>query len=158
MTAKTRWIFISLVTQCGIIGYGEATLSGQEKAVSELFAQYVRRYLKQNGAAPRAFFPAIDSLPLAALLARYRGEEFVVVLSTSSLDEAVLVAERIQASRLKAALPHLASEVSSTVTVSMGISLSGSSISAAGIIAHADEALYRAKQPGRNRWVKQNPA
>ncbi len=94
----------------------------------------------------------------ADLVARYGGEEFVVVLPTASLDEAVLVAERIQASLHETALAHRASEVSKTVTVSMGIAVSGRSDSADSIIAHADEALYRAKQQGRNRWVKQNPA
>jgi diguanylate cyclase (GGDEF)-like protein len=90
----------------------------------------------------------------ADMVARYGGEEFVVVLPTASLDEAALVAERIQVSLHKTALPHLASEVSDTVTVSMGLAVSGSSNNAAGIIARADEALYRAKQQGRNRWVK----
>ncbi len=94
----------------------------------------------------------------ADLVARYGGEEFVVLLPTASLDEGALVAERIQASLHAMALPHLASEVSRTVTVSMGIALSGSSDSAAGIIARADAALYRAKQQGRNRWAMQTPA
>ncbi|ALP98411.1 hypothetical protein FORC20_2634 [Salmonella enterica subsp. enterica serovar Typhimurium] len=90
----------------------------------------------------------------ADLVARYGGEEFVVVLPSSSLNEAALVAERIQTNLRETAMPHAASAVSETVTVSMGITLSTAGDTVTGIIARADEALYRAKQQGRNRWVK----
>lgn len=89
----------------------------------------------------------------ADLVARYGGEEFVVVLPAASVDEAARVADRIQAGLGEAALPHAASAVSETVTVSMGIALSASRDSVASVIARADEALYRAKQQGRNRWL-----
>ncbi|EAW8146879.1 GGDEF domain-containing protein [Salmonella enterica subsp. enterica] len=90
----------------------------------------------------------------ADLVARYGGEEFVVVLPSSSLNDAALVAERIQTNLRETALPHVASAISETVTVSMGLTLSTADDSVASIIARADKALYRAKQQGRNRWVK----
>lgn len=90
----------------------------------------------------------------ADLVARYGGEEFLVVLPAATLKEASLVADRIQNSLLEMVLPHETSEVSETVTVSMGLTLSETKDSADGIIARADQALYRAKQQGRNRWVK----
>ncbi|MCB7133582.1 GGDEF domain-containing protein [Salmonella enterica subsp. enterica serovar Hillegersberg] len=90
----------------------------------------------------------------ADLVARYGGEEFVVVLPSSSLNDAALVAERIQTNLRETALPHVASAISETVTVSMGLTLSTADDSVASIIARADKALYRAKQQGRDRWVK----
>ncbi|EEJ7562900.1 GGDEF domain-containing protein [Salmonella enterica subsp. salamae] len=90
----------------------------------------------------------------ADLVARYGGEEFVVVLPSSSLNDAALVAERIQTNLRETALPHVTSAISETVTVSMGLTLSTADDSVASIIARADKALYRAKQQGRNRWVK----
>ncbi len=67
ITPKTRWIFISLESEDGITGYGEATLTGREKEVSALFGHYAENYLRQNGADPRSFFPYVNQLPLAAL-------------------------------------------------------------------------------------------
>ncbi|EDV3051611.1 GGDEF domain-containing protein [Salmonella enterica subsp. enterica] len=90
----------------------------------------------------------------ADLVARYGGEEFVVVLPSSSLNDAALVAERIQTNLRETALQHVTSAISETVTVSMGLTLSTADDSVASIIARADKALYRAKQQGRNRWVK----
>ncbi|EHS6107915.1 GGDEF domain-containing protein [Salmonella enterica] len=90
----------------------------------------------------------------ADLVARYGGEEFVVVLPSSSLNDAALVAERIQTNLRETALPHVTSAIRETVTVSMGLTLSTADDSVASIIARADKALYRAKQQGRNRWVK----
>ncbi|MDP5018633.1 MAG: diguanylate cyclase, partial [Dolichospermum sp.] len=51
------------------------------------------------------------------------------------------------------AIPHQASEVSNTVTISIGVSslIPSSELSATNIIEQADQALYRAKQQGRNQ-------
>nr|WP_310617327.1 membrane-associated sensor domain-containing protein [Pantoea cypripedii] len=86
------------------------------------------------------------------VVGRYGGEEFVVVLLDASTDEAERVAARIQQRLQQRALAHAASEVSAQVTVSMGIASTTSDCSAEQLIAHADEALYRAKRQGRNRW------
>lgn len=86
------------------------------------------------------------------VVGRYGGEEFVVMLLDASTDEAERVAARIQQRLQQRALAHAASEVSAQVTVSMGIASTTSDCSAEQLIAHADEALYRAKRQGRNRW------
>lgn len=91
----------------------------------------------------------------ADLVARYGGEEFAVILPTTNENGAIAVAHRLQAAIQSLAIPHSQSPISSVITLSMGITsqipLLGRS--PAGLIAKADEALYQAKQRGRNQVV-----
>ncbi|WP_213714557.1 GGDEF domain-containing protein [Cedecea lapagei] len=86
------------------------------------------------------------------LVARFGGEEFIILLPGASSEEAVLVAQRIQRNLAQAALEHSASPVNSAVTVSQGIAGWSKEISTSRLIAEADAALYSAKEQGRNRW------
>lgn len=88
------------------------------------------------------------------LVARYGGEEFVVMLFGATPGEAENIAGRIQTNLTLAHLLHADSDVSDTVTVSMGIALSDGNKATAQILAEADAALYRAKEQGRNRWCR----
>ncbi|MDJ1176736.1 diguanylate cyclase domain-containing protein [Roseofilum capinflatum] len=87
-----------------------------------------------------------------ALVARYGGEEFAVILPNASSDYALQVAEliRLEVENLK--IPHSQSNVSSYVTVSLGVAcrFPDSDLSPEDLIASADQALYHAKQQGRN--------
>ncbi len=139
----------------------DAVRQGLPFALIMLDVDYFKRYNDHYGhqAGDKCLAKVADILKSsvrtpADLVARYGGEEFVVVLPAASMDEATRVAERIQAILRETALPHAASAVSESVTVSMGIALSGTHDNAEGVIARADEALYRAKQQGRNRLVK----
>ncbi len=87
--------------------------------------------------------------------ARYGGEEFVLVLYGPPEEYAHNVPEQIRCDVMDLAIPHRGSEVSDTVTVSVGVALArpGSKRSLTGAIQAADEAMYQAKCEGRNRVV-----
>jgi two-component system, cell cycle response regulator len=84
---------------------------------------------------------------------RYGGEELLVVLPEQSLESANVAAERMRAAIEALAIPHTACGPGAVVTVSGGLARleerDGSDFDA--VLKRADEALYRAKELGRNR-------
>ena len=89
------------------------------------------------------------------LVARYGGEEFAIVLPNTSTHGAVIVAQRLRQSIRAIAIPHQLSTISSFVTVSMGISslVPSAQNSPRDWVIQADQALYAAKQQGRDRYL-----
>jgi diguanylate cyclase (GGDEF)-like protein len=87
------------------------------------------------------------------IAARYGGEEFAIVLYDARRDHVEEAAKRVQADIEALAIPHLASSSPARhLTVSIGaacIAPAGER-SPAGFIQLADEALYAAKERGRN--------
>jgi diguanylate cyclase (GGDEF)-like protein len=77
------------------------------------------------------------------LVARYGGEEFLLILPDIPITKACEVAERIRK----------AVETTTGITVSLGVSAyqHGKTQKADDLIKKADEALYQAKQKGKNR-------
>jgi diguanylate cyclase (GGDEF)-like protein len=86
-------------------------------------------------------------------VARYGGEEFMAVLSNCSHKPACEIAERIRTNIEKLEIPHEASLIGTTVTISLGVCTltDCKSISLNNFITLADKALYKAKENGRNR-------
>lgn len=83
------------------------------------------------------------------IFARYGGEEFVALLSEAGVQGAYLVAERLR-DTISAPIKTDAGVVS--VTASIGIaSLEGTNLDLDTVLQHADQALYRAKESGRDR-------
>ncbi len=88
------------------------------------------------------------------LVARFGGEEFIVLLPHTSLDEARTVAARLVNSVRELAIPHQASLAGNEVSISLGLAqaVPQRGDDAIELIEAADQALYKAKESGRNRY------
>jgi len=85
---------------------------------------------------------------------RYGGEEFVVVMPDTLLEDARRIAERIRLHVAGSPFRVLGGQELLSVTISIGVaaSLSGEDTPQA-LLRRADEAMYEAKSAGRNRVI-----
>ena len=86
------------------------------------------------------------------IAARYGGEEFVIILHRTDSTGAIQIANKINSTVARLNIPHQASVVADRVTISCGVACMtpNPNSSALDLIADADNALYRAKQQGKN--------
>ena len=103
--------------------------------------------------ALRDTFRAVDTV------ARLGGEEFAVLLPSTGIEQAVLVADRLRAQVATRLVAADGAEIA--YTVSAGIAVLDRGVADAGgidaLIKRADEALYLAKAQGRNRVAPWTP-
>jgi len=142
--------------------WNQAVRDGQRIAVLladiDCFKDYNDRYGHQAGdECLRAVAVSLSQCARRPLdfVARYGGEEFAVVLFEASREYVAEVLTRIQRSVAELNIPHEASTVASRLTLSIGAALILPSANRThdGLIQLADEALYSAKEQGRNRVV-----
>lgn len=89
----------------------------------------------------------------ADMLARYGGEEFVFLLPRTPLEGARILAEKARREVERMGLRHETSVVKPVVTLSLGAAslVPSACCEPEMLVRSADQALYRAKETGRNR-------
>ena len=88
------------------------------------------------------------------VIGRYGGEEFVVLLPDTNLEQSLLVAERIRISMCRGPFEFKGDQI--PLTVSLGVSSSNENDQGLNdLLKRADEGLFKAKASGRDRvaWV-----
>lgn len=85
--------------------------------------------------------------------ARFGGEEFIIVLPDTDKTGAVFIAEQLLERISGLNIDHAYSDVKNTVSISVGIACKSDEITDhEALIKKADEALYKAKANGKNRY------
>ena len=90
-------------------------------------------------------------------LARFGGEEFLLVLPACDAASAMSVAERVRAAVAEPPIMSESRSISVTCSIGVAAASNGHAVSPAMLIEAADMALYRAKNAGRNRVVASDP-
>lgn len=149
------------------VEWHRASLKSQMLSLIMLDIDYFKKYNDTYGhqAGDICLKQVANALELAVwetedVVFRYGGEEFVVILPGADVARAERIGEMIRKTVESLAIPHSASEISQFVTISLGVNsiVPNEEKSIEQFIEGADQALYQAKQSGRNRcrsFVKQ---
>ncbi len=92
-----------------------------------------------------------DTLRTMDIIARFGGEEFLIVLPDTPLDEAVQTVTRLQRELTKRIFMHDNQRL--LITFSAGVALRTPNEDQQALIKRADDALYKAKRAGKNRVI-----
>lgn len=94
----------------------------------------------------------------ADFVARFGGEEFVILLPETDIEGAVAVAHKIQKNVNSLAIEHSKSKTHSNVTITIGVAtkIPDGEKGYSELVEQADQQLYLAKEAGRNRIYHSN--
>jgi diguanylate cyclase (GGDEF)-like protein len=120
------------------------------------FKQINDRYGHPAGDAVLKWVADVQSTALRQMdvAARFGGEEFAIILPGTKLADAGNVAERLRATVAAKSFQDAQHEI--PVTVSIGVTVTTAGDDPASIVKRADEALYTAKNNGRDRACLHN--
>ncbi len=96
-------------------------------------------------------YTLIRNMRQGDFVGRFGGEEFLMILPESTLKSAQLLTERIRLSISEMSVPQIPDHPPITVSIGVAVHEKGSAIEAT--INIADDALYKAKNSGRNKVV-----
>ena len=131
--------------------------SGRPLLLAQLDIDHFKPINDQHGHATgdralQAFAGTVRaSLRDSDVLARWGGEEFVLMLTDTSADQARGLLERIRQAVQALEIAHSAGSLQLTVSIGLAQHLPGDTVEHT--LERADQALYRAKALGRNRVV-----
>ncbi len=121
----------------------------------DFFKLYNDHYGHQQGdECLTAVAKAIGSIPNRPTdkACRYGGEEFAVILPGTNRIGGLYIAEKLRQIVLDLAIEHNESKIGSRVTLSLGLAVyTGQYKTKEELLKAADDALYKAKENGRNR-------
>ncbi|HKL84940.1 MAG TPA: GGDEF domain-containing protein, partial [Treponemataceae bacterium] len=92
-----------------------------------------------------------DGMRLEDLASRYGGEEFMIFMNNATEETALSIVERIRVDLEKSTIDYKGQNI--PLRVSAGVYAASESISLPDAILKSDEALYKAKESGRNRTI-----
>jgi diguanylate cyclase (GGDEF)-like protein len=121
------------------------------KTINDRFGHAVGDRVLQIFAETAAF-----NVPSPGLIGRWGGDEFVAVLYDTGREEAKAAAQRMQLAFQRMAADINGRRIGATLSIGMVFSADGS-LDLPALLVQADEALYLAKELGRNRIEVASP-
>ena len=120
----------------------------------DLFKHYNDNYGHQAGDVALSTLAKVlsESVRPTDFVARYGGEEFAIILPSTCVEDAEIVAKRLCKAVREAKIEMPDGTALPSITISMGIAQMCSEYTSADLIEAADKELYRAKQEGRDRF------